>query len=121
MSHLMKKDVQEGQASNLFAQRHFFFTRHHHISNLPVCAGYGDKRGRNKPIGPGGGTRRLHHMPVSQTRAIVRTGPEAGICWGRNRIDEGVKGLAFARHGSAVIGPSRIVANDNYAEATAAA
>jgi len=29
---------------------------------------------RNKPFGPGGGTRRLHH-------------------WGRNRIDEGVKGV----------------------------
>ena len=34
-----------------------------------------------------------------------RATEETGICWGRNRIDEGVKGLAFARHGSAVIGP----------------
>jgi hypothetical protein len=35
---------------------------------------------RNKPIGPGGGTRRLHHSPCR------------GLRRGRNRIDEGVKG-----------------------------
>ena len=121
MSHLRKKDVHEGHACKLFVQRHFFFTPRHHISSLPACAGYGDKRGRNKPIGPGGGTRRLHQMLVFGTRASGAGPRKAGICWGRNRIDEGVKGLAFARHGSAVIGPSRIVANDNYAEATAAA
>ena len=41
--------------------------------------------------------------------------------WGRTRIDEGVKGLAFARHDTTVIGSFRIVANDNYAEAALAA
>ena len=41
--------------------------------------------------------------------------------WGRNRIDEGVKVSAFARHDTAVIGSFRIVANDNYAEAALAA
>ena len=37
---------------------------------------------RNKPFGPGGGTRRLHQSPV-----LMR----AGFRRGRNRIDEGVK------------------------------
>ena len=37
---------------------------------------------RNKPIGPGGGTRRLHQSPSSSL----------GFRRGRNRIDEGVKG-----------------------------
>ncbi|AGK56457.1 hypothetical protein HYPDE_23858 [Hyphomicrobium denitrificans 1NES1] len=41
--------------------------------------------------------------------------------WGRNRIDEGLKDLAFARHDTTVIGSHRIVANDNYAEAALAA
>jgi hypothetical protein len=41
--------------------------------------------------------------------------------WGRTRIDEGVKDLAFARHDTTVIGSFRIVANDNYAEAAVAA
>ena len=49
---------------------------------------------RNKPFGPGGSTRRLHQSPSAE-----------GFRRGRNRIDEGVKGLLFARHGSAVIGP----------------
>jgi hypothetical protein len=40
----------------------FFQTFGHYIPSAGF-AGYGDKRGRNKPIGPGGGTRRLHHMP----------------------------------------------------------
>jgi len=46
---------------------------------------YGHKRARNKRIGPGGGTRRLHQTSV--------------ICgsWGRNRIDERLKGLALSR------------------------
>jgi len=38
---------------------------------------------RNKPIGPGGGTRRLHPSPSQQD----------GFRRGRNRIDEGVKGV----------------------------
>ena len=37
---------------------------------------------RNKPIGPGGSTRRLHQSPASD-----------GFRRGRNRIDEGVKGV----------------------------
>ncbi len=47
--------------------------------------------------------------------------PQGGESRGRTRIDEGVKDLAFARHDSAVIGSSRVVANDNYAEAALAA
>ncbi len=40
---------------------------------------------RNKPIGPGGSTRRLHQSP-SRTEI-------GGFRRGRNRIDEGVKGV----------------------------
>lgn len=64
---------------------------------------------RNKPIGPGGGTRRLHQI---STHAV-------GMLWGRNRIDEGVKGMLLP----GMVPPYRttsIVANDNYAEALAA-
>ena len=32
MSHPKKKDVHEGHARNLFAQRHFFFSPRRHIS-----------------------------------------------------------------------------------------
>ncbi len=39
------------------------------IFTVPDSSGYGDKRGRNKPIGPGGSTRRLHHMPVRALNA----------------------------------------------------
>ena len=46
---------------------------------------YEHKRARNKRIGPGGGTRRLH-----QTSFI-------GGSWGRNRIDGRLKGLALFR------------------------
>ena len=60
---------------------------------------------RNKPFGPGGGTRRLHHY----------------LLWGRNRIDEGVKDRFSPGMVSAVIGPIKIVANDNYAEVPMAA
>ena len=48
-------------------------------------------------------------------------GRKAQQLWGRNRIDEGLKDLAFARHDTTVIGSYRIVANDNYAEAALAA
>jgi hypothetical protein len=47
---------------------------------------------RNKPIGPGGSTRRLHQS---------RTLPDMGAKQDRR----GRKGRAFARHGTAVIGP----------------
>ena len=55
-----------------------------------------------------------------------RPAPRRGVAkrkelWGRNRIDEGVKDLAFARHDTTVIGSYRVVANDNYAEAALAA
>ena len=40
---------------------------------------------------------------------------------GRNRIDGGLKGYLSLGMVSTVIGPSRIVANDNYAEAALAA
>ena len=40
---------------------------------------------RNKPIGPGGSTRRLHQNPNLRH--------EDGLWRGRNRIDEGVKGV----------------------------
>jgi hypothetical protein len=40
---------------------------------------------RNKPFGPGGGTRRLHPSPLFN----------GGLRRGRNRIDEGVKGVFF--------------------------
>jgi hypothetical protein len=85
---------------------------------------YGDKRGRNKPIGPGGGTRRLHQILFAAPCGPLSGGESQGAVkdlWGRNRIDEGVKDLAFARHDTTVIGSYRIVANDNYAEAALAA
>jgi hypothetical protein len=34
------------------------------ILGVPDSFGYGDKRGRNKRFGPGGGTRRLHQIEV---------------------------------------------------------
>lgn len=101
---------------------------------------------RNKPIGPGGSTRRLHHqLTVSQLRSLTRNegaigrvtinhlgnhlGPANWVLWvgfsellmGANQHRRRCKGCVFARHGSAVIGPSRIVANDNYAEVALAA
>ena len=69
---------------------------------------------RNKRCGPGGSARRLHHFPP-QCR-----GRAQGWTGGRNRLDARGKGAAFARHGSAVIGPS-ISANDNSREAVALA
>ena len=43
---------------------------------------------RNKPFGPGGSTRRLH-----QSGSPPMRGSEPGCRRGRNRIDEGVKGV----------------------------
>ena len=48
--------------------------------NASKLKDYGNKRAWNKRIGPGGGTRRLHQN-----------------LWGRNRIDERQKMLAFTR------------------------
>src|ERR1700743_1113173 len=46
---------------------------------------------RNKPFGPGGGTRRLH-----QSSSFGGLGPlTSELRRGRNRIDEGVKGELF--------------------------
>jgi len=44
---------------------------------------------RNKPIGPGGSTRRLHPSPPEPSSWA------GGFRRGRNRIDEGVKGVLF--------------------------
>jgi hypothetical protein len=57
---------------------------------MEVFRDYGHKRARNTRIGPGGGTRRLHQPPF-----IWRA-------WGRNRIDERLKGLALFRRDTTV-------------------
>ena len=64
---------------------------------------------RNKPFGPGGSTRRLHPSP-----------PQRGFRRGRNRIDEGVKGVFFLGMVPPLSGYA-IVANDNYAPVAQAA
>ena len=102
----------------------FFLSTLPPILEVLDSSSYGDKRGRNKPFGPGGGTRRLHQPSSS---ALGGRLPARGVAkrkeklWGRTRIDEGVKDLAFARHDTAVIGSFRVVANDNYAEVALAA
>ncbi len=58
-----------------------FFSRRHDLYYLCRFAGYGDKRGRNKPFGPGGGTRRLHHMPVAD--------PQSGSLGSTKRASDG--------------------------------
>src|ERR1700716_193414 len=65
---------------------------------------------RNKPFGPGGSTRRLHPSPPQKS----------GFRWGRNRIDEGVKGVFFLGMVPPLSGYA-IVANDNYAPVAQAA
>ena len=50
---------------------------------------------RNKPIGPGGSTRRLHQS-LGRCRRVLA---------GAKQDRRGCKGRAFARHGSADIGP----------------
>jgi hypothetical protein len=62
---------------------------------------------RNKPFGPGGSTRRLHH-------------PLLGILRGRNRIDEGVK-VVFLPVIAPTLSGYFVVANDNYAPVALAA
>ena len=99
----------------------FFFHSRPLIFKVPDSSGYGDKRDRNKPFGPGGGTRRLHQTFPALCGRLPKGSPRMRPEWGRTRIDEGVKGLAFARHDTTVIGSFRIVANDNYAEAALAA
>lgn len=67
---------------------------------------------RNKPIGPGGGTRRLHQSAL----------PYSGACFGGGeiRIDEGVKDVFLLGIVPPLSGYS-IVANDNYAPVAVAA
>ena len=66
---------------------------------------------RNKPFGPGGSTRRLHPSPPIRACGFRR---------GRNRIDEGVKGVFFPGMVPPLSGYA-IVANDNYAPVAQAA
>src|SRR6267378_8205939 len=67
---------------------------------------------RNKPFGPGGSTRRLHQNP----KPVIFD----GFWRGRNRIDEGVKGVFFLGMVPPLSGDA-IVANDNYAPVAQAA
>lgn len=60
---------------------------------------------RNKPIGPGGSTRRLHHLRPAQTERSH---------WGRNRIDKGVKGVFLLGEVPPLSVQKLIVANDNH-------
>src|SRR5580765_3358601 len=52
---------------------------------------------RNKPFGPGGGTRRLHQNPPGKTR-------DRRVSAGAKQDRRGRKGRVFSRYGSAVIG-----------------
>jgi len=58
-----------GTSAHVPDETGFFFRASASIFTVPDSSGYGDKRGRNKPIGPGGSTRRLHHMPVRASLA----------------------------------------------------
>ena len=74
-----------------------------------VLRDYGHKRARNKRIGPGGGTRRLHQISFIWGS------------WGRNRIDGRLKGLALSRLSATVTGENCTIANDNRAPMAVAA
>ena len=83
---------------------------------------------RNKLIGPGGSTRRLHHSPVCGRAADLssdglRKSRQWADCrlWGRNRIDERLKARSSLGMVSTASGQTMIVANDNYAEVRLAA
>src|SRR5262245_38122101 len=93
---------------------------------IPPGAAMGKKGRRNKPIGPGGSTRRLHPCSVCVSNPIpvgsvlsVRLDLGAASA-GPKQDRRGRKGRAFARDGSDVTGHS-IVANDNYAPVAQAA
>jgi hypothetical protein len=73
---------------------------------------------RNKPFGPGGGTRRLHQFQESGVQSF-RLPPDPYLR-GRNRIDEGVKGVLLLGMVPPLPGHF-IVANDNYAPVALAA
>jgi hypothetical protein len=91
-----------------FQQQPFAMTRQRPYITA-VLRDYEHKRARNTRIGPGGGTRRLH-----QTSFIWGS-------WGRNRIDERLKGLALFRLSATVIGENCTIANDNRAPVAMAA
>ena len=74
-----------------------------------VLRDYEHKRARNKRIGPGGGTRRLHQISFIWGS------------WGRNRIDERLKGFALFRLSATVTGETCTIANDNRAPVALAA
>jgi hypothetical protein len=104
---------------------------------------------RNKPFGPGGSTRRLHHQDQRSSGSAVSNQSEAHqgeahqgeahqgeahqskaqefliadellMTRGRNRIDEGVKGGLLLGMVPPISGHA-IVANDNYAPVAQAA
>ena len=60
----------------------------------------------NKRHGPGGSTRRLHHL-------VNFSAQQRGSLWGRTRFDMRGKGAVFARHDTTVIGSKNKTANDN--------
>jgi hypothetical protein len=64
---------------------------------------------RNKPFGPGGSTRRLHQFQGSevsdQNQPIFLIADHRSLPTGAKQDRRGRKGRAFARYGSAVIGP----------------
>ena len=86
---------------------------------------------RNKPIGPGGSTRRLHHQFIGHVssskyfdvphRSDLPIGLSSELLMGANQHRRRRKGCAFARHGTRRYRAKSIVANDNYAEARLAA
>jgi len=69
---------------------------------------------RNKPFGPGGSARRLHHQ-----RPLSFTGRP--LLMGAKQDRRGRKGCSFARYGTRRYRAKRIVANDNYAPVAQAA
>ena len=70
MSHEKKKACIKDKPATSSRNTTFFSPRLIIYLRMPAHAGYGDKRGRNKPIGPGGGTRRLHQMPAACSHAL---------------------------------------------------
>ena len=68
---------------------------------------------------PGASTILLSRLAAGSPQGSRQA--QSKTLWGRTRIDERVKDLAFARHDTTVIGSYRVVANDNYAEAALAA
>ncbi len=75
---------------------------------------------RNKRIGPGGSTRRLHQIRFPAFLLPPHgAGRTAGPAWGRNRLDERLK-ASFSLGMVPPISDHYIVANDNDVQAVAA-